>query len=298
MGIMKPKISVGMPVYNGEPYLEQAIQATLNQTYDDFELIISDNHSSDRTEEICRDFAAKDSRLHYIRNSKNIGAANNYNQLFHKSTGEYFRWFNADDLCSNVLHERCLKALEENPHAIMSYGKTNIIDENGNIIKRYEDNLHLLQDCASERFLYYVKKPGLSNAIYGLMRRSVLNKTKLMGSGSYPAADISLIAELSLYGKIVEVPETLFLRRMHAEASSWDRGDVATQQQFWTGNTSNFVMPTLKKEYAFIRAISSSPIGVWEKLVLNKFIFRRILWWRKQIFREFLVFLKRGIAIN
>jgi glycosyltransferase involved in cell wall biosynthesis len=296
MGIIK--ISVGMPVYNGEPYLEQAIRATLDQTFEDFELIISDNASSDRTEEICRDFASQDSRIIYIRNDKNIGAANNYNQLFHKSSGEYFRWFNADDLCSNKLHELCLIALEGNPLAIMSYGKTDIIDESGNLIEHYEDNLNLLQDSAKERFLYYLKKPGLTNAIYGLIRRSVLENTKLMGNGSYPAADISLIAELSLYGRIVEVPETLFSRRMHVKASSWNRSDDGTQQQFWIGSDTKFLMPTFKREFSFINSIMNSPILGRDKLFLYKYIIRRIIWWRKQILKESLDFFKSGIANN
>jgi len=287
MGIMKPKISVGMPVYNGEPYLEQAIQATLNQTYDDFELIISDNHSSDRTEEICLDFAAKDSRIHYIRNSKNIGAANNYNQLFHKSVGEYFRWFNADDLCSNVLHERCLKTLEAHPDAVMCYGKTDIIDGQGDLIRHYEDNLNLQQTSVVDRFLTYFDVVGLTNAIYGLMRRTPLGKTILMGDASFPAADTNLMGELTLYGKFIEIPETLFFRRMHEEASSWDRKDESIQQKFWTGSSAKFKMPTYKKYRAYLKAVLKSPNNPREKLLMQKYILRRMIWSRGTITREF-----------
>jgi len=286
MGIMKPKISVGMPVYNGEPYLEQAIQATLNQTYDDFELIISDNHSSDRTEEICRDFAAKDSRIYYIRNSENIGAANNYNQLFHKSSGEYFRWFNADDLCSNILHERCLETLEDNPAAVMCYGKTDIIDGQGNLIRHYDDNLDLQQESVVDRFLTYFEVVGLTNAIYGLMRRKALEKTILMGNASFPAADTNLMGELTLYGKFIAIPETLFSRRMHEEASSWDRKDDSIQQKFWTGTNSKFIMPTFKKYRAYLKAIQKSPNSARDKLRMHKYILRRMVWCRTAIAKE------------
>ena len=286
MNSNNPRISVGMPVYNGEPYLELAIKATLNQTFGDLELIISDNASTDRTEEICRDFAAKDSRIFYLRNAENIGAANNYNQLFHKASGEYFRWFNADDLCSNVLHERCLETLEAYPDAVMCYGKTDIIDGQGNLIRHYDDNLDLQQNSAVDRFFTYFNVVGLTNAIYGLMRKPALGKTILMGDASFPAADTNLMGELTLHGKFIEISETLFFRRMHEEASSWDRKDDSVQQKFWTGRDSRFVMPTFKKYRAYLRAIQKSPNSMLDKLRMQKYILRRMLWAREAIARE------------
>ena len=286
MNSKNPKISVGMPVYNGETYLELAIKATLDQTFTDFELIISDNASTDRTEEICRDYATKDSRILYLRNSENIGAAKNYNQLFHKSSGQYFRWFNADDLCSNALHERCLEVMEANPGVVMCYGKTDIIDGQGHLIKHYDDNLDLQHESVFDRFNTYFNVVGLTNAIYGLIRKSALGKTILMGDGSFPAADTNLMGELTLYGKFMEIPETLFYRRMHEEASSWDRKDDSIQQKFWTGNDAKFVLPTFKKYRAYLKAIRESPNTPRDKMRMQKYILRRMVWVRGNIFRE------------
>ena len=286
------KISVGMPVYNGEQYLESAIKATLQQTYSDFELIISDNASTDKTEIICRDFAASDSRIKYIRNSANIGAAGNYNQLFHLARGEYFRWFNADDLCSEHLHERCLKVLEARPDAVMCYGKTDIIDGEGRLLQHYDDNLDLQQDDVVTRFKIYFEVVGLTNAIYGLMRHSALKHTALMGNGSFHAADTNLMGELTLYGKIVEIPETLFFRRMHEDASSWDRMNTSVQQAFWTGQNKKFVLPTLKKHLAYIKAIQKSPNGFMGKLQMDLYILRRAVWHRQLIGAEIFQFLR------
>ena len=109
----RPKISVGMPVYNGEPYLGISIESILAQTFGDFELIISDNASTDHTEEICRDFASKDDRIIYSRNEENIGAAGNYNRLVDMASADYFRWSNADDVFAPELHERCVAVLAE-----------------------------------------------------------------------------------------------------------------------------------------------------------------------------------------
>ncbi len=281
-----PVISVGMPVYNGEPYLEEAILATLKQTYDNFELIISDNASTDKTEEICRDYANSDKRIRYIRNKENIGAAGNYNQLFKYARGNYFRWFNADDLCADVLHERCLKTLESNPDAVMCYGKTDIVDGEGKLIEHYNDNLDLQQQSVVERFKAYFQSVGLTNAIYGLMRSSALKKTNLMGDASFPAADTNLMGEIVLQGKVIEISETLFFRRIHQNASSWDRSDQNVQQTFWKGTNSKFVMPRLKKEIAYLKAIAKSPASSSEKWQLRRYILRRLIWARKQISME------------
>jgi glycosyltransferase involved in cell wall biosynthesis len=87
-----PRVSIGLPVFNGEKYLAEALDSILSQTYRDFKLIISDNASTDRTEQICREYAAKDRRIRYYRNEKNIGAPKNFNRVFELSSGKYFRW--------------------------------------------------------------------------------------------------------------------------------------------------------------------------------------------------------------
>ena len=93
-----PRVSIGLPVYNGELFLENALDSILSQTYSDFELIISDNASDDKTEEICRSYAARDKRVRYSRNAHNLGAAPNYNRVYHLARGRYFKWASHDDV--------------------------------------------------------------------------------------------------------------------------------------------------------------------------------------------------------
>src|SRR5215467_6020398 len=92
-----PKVSIGLPVYNGENYVANAIMRLLAQTFHDFELVISDNASADRTREICLSFAQQDKRIRYHRNETNIGLAANHNRTFELSTGQYFKWAAHDD---------------------------------------------------------------------------------------------------------------------------------------------------------------------------------------------------------
>ena len=96
---MKPRVSIGLPVYNGQEFLEETLHSILNQTFNDFELIICDNASTDRTAEICRSFAKRDRRIRYYRNEINLGAAKNFNGVFFLARGEYLKWSDNDDLC-------------------------------------------------------------------------------------------------------------------------------------------------------------------------------------------------------
>lgn len=281
-----PTITVGMPVYNGEEFLEQAIESVLQQTFEDFEFFISDNASTDRTEEICRDYAATDARISYLRNDENIGAAGNYNRLFEAGSATYFRWMNADDVAEKNLHQCCLNALQENPDAVLAYGQTQIIDQHGVATKFYKDNLDLQQNQPSERFIQFFKNVGLTNIIYGLMRRDALAQTSLMGDGSLPAVDVRMMAELSLIGKFIEIPELLFYRRMHQNASSWDREDDEKQKAFWSAKRKGFWMPNWRLKLSYIRYIYGLSLPASEKWKAMCEVGRQMRQQRKQLLSE------------
>ena len=129
------RISIGLPVYNGELFLKEAIDAVLNQTFRDFELIISDNASTDRTAQICRDYAANDSRIRYYRNETNIGANPNFRRVFALSSTEYFKWVSHDDLQTLDFLEKTVAIMEQDPDIVLCYPRVRVIDEAGNTIK-------------------------------------------------------------------------------------------------------------------------------------------------------------------
>jgi glycosyltransferase involved in cell wall biosynthesis len=286
-----------MPVYNGEPYICFAIESILNQTFGDFELIISDNASTDQTEEICRDFASRDERVVYSRNNENIGAAGNYSRLVDMASADYFRWSNADDVIAPELHERCVSVLDANPDAVLSYGKTKIIDENGNECEDYDDNLDLRDDRPSDRFKRFHDSVGLTNVIYGLMRTAAVRKTARLGDGSYPAADTNFMGELALYGKFVEIPEPLFYRRMHALASSAEREDTERQTYFWTAGAAEFNLPLWRKNAAYLKAIRRAPIDPAERRRLILYMLRRMYWGKRELLDEFLVEIGKRVGL-
>lgn len=275
------KISVGMPVYNGEQYLESAIDSVLAQTFDDFELIIADNASEDRSSDICQDYAARDPRIRYLRNETNIGAAANYNLLFAEARCDFFRWNNADDLLEPTLHERCWNALTSNPDAVLAAGTSVLIDSDGNETERYNDNLNILAERPSERLAMFFDQVGLTNVIYGLMRREPLGRTELMGDGSVPSADIVFMAHLVLQGKFVMLDEPLFYRRMHEQSSSSDRYDKEKQESFWSAGKAKLSRPAWKRVMAYRRAISKTAVPLKENLALYR-ILLGMIWANKR----------------
>src|ERR1700741_97664 len=122
-------ISIGMPVCNGERFLAEAIESLLAQTCADFELIISDNASTDRTAEIAGAFAARERRVRYIRQPHNLGAARNWNYVVEAATGPYFKWASANDRCDPTFLEKCLAVLRQDQRVVLCYGRTALIDD-------------------------------------------------------------------------------------------------------------------------------------------------------------------------
>ena len=95
---MRHKLSVGLPVFNEEKHLEETLISILNQSYRDFELLISDNNSTDSTRKIIKNFLKTNRRLRFIENKNNIGMINNFNLVFKESKGKYFMWAGAHDI--------------------------------------------------------------------------------------------------------------------------------------------------------------------------------------------------------
>jgi glycosyltransferase involved in cell wall biosynthesis len=210
-----PLVSIGLPVYNGEKYIRQAIEAILNQDYQNIELVISDNSSTDQTGEICREYQQKDPRIRYYRNAENLGSAKNFKQVFELSKARYFMWAAHDDYFESAFISGCLARLQENPDAVLCCSEVNFIDEQGQIKTDPAFSEFKNIDTAGMDIPGRVRRL-LSVigwvAIYGIIRRSALEKV-LLDNPSY-GFDVILLLELLLQGDIIKVPEKLFCYRI------------------------------------------------------------------------------------
>jgi len=213
-----PRVTIGLPVYNGDQFLAEAIDSLLAQTHRDFELIISDNASTDGTEAICRDRAARDPRIRYERSETNRGAMWNFNHVVELARGEYFKWAAHDDKHEPTYVERCVEILDRNPDVVLACTKLVDIDDDG--VRKEVGVPHLRWDSArpNVRFRALANPHHRCESVFGVMRTASLRKTMLLSD--YAGCDRVLLAQIALMGKFHEVPEVLFLHREHKKRST------------------------------------------------------------------------------
>ncbi|MBN1464484.1 glycosyltransferase family 2 protein [candidate division KSB1 bacterium] len=282
----RPLVSIGMPVYNAERYVRQSIESLQNQTYDHFELIISDNASTDATIDICQELARHDERIALVRCDKNLGAAKNYNKVFHLAQGVHFKWAASDDLCAADYLARCVAVLEDDASVILAYPKTILIDEFGNKLRDYDDGLHLKSKSASGRFLQLVYSVGECNAVFGLIRSDVLKKTRLIGN--YIGSDVCLLAELSLLGRFYEIPDYLFCRRHHPGASSYHK-DVKSQLQFFDPSLhGQLALQSWRHLFEHFKSLRRADIRATQKLLPTAYLLGSLVVSGDRYFKELL----------
>ncbi|MDH3667667.1 MAG: glycosyltransferase family 2 protein [Paracoccaceae bacterium] len=232
--VVSPAVTIGLPVYNGENYLEVALSSILAQTFTDFELVISDNCSTDRTEEICRKHAAADERIRYIRQPKNVGGSHNYNIVLSEARGHYFKWAAHDDLIEPDFLERCVAVLEEDPGCILAYPRTIIIDAEGDAISGYIDYLAIDTEDAARRLRRYLIPPGGEpNPVFGVFRTEVLQNRVEMGH--YVSSDRVFLSQVAMMGRSRLVPAPLFMRRIHPGVSVSVNKNHLDLTQWFTG---------------------------------------------------------------
>lgn len=209
-----PRLTVGLPVYNGEKYLAESIDALLGQSYEDFELVISDNASTDSTAEICHDYQRRDSRIRYFRQPQNIGLAPNHNFVVHQARGELVKWASNDDLYGRDLLKLCVEALDEYPQVVLAHSWTAMIDGSGAVTRAMEYPLASASPQAPVRFRSMLFENG-GDDDGGVFRKAVFLRTAQ--KESYHHADRTIIAELGLHGPFYQVPDWLYFRRDHPE---------------------------------------------------------------------------------
>ena len=284
MSFSGPKVSIGLPVYNGERFLAEAIESTLAQTFTDFELIISDNGSTDRTQDICSRYAAQDARVRYVRSETNRGVSWNYRRAFETARGQYFRWAPADDKFHPESLGHCVAVLDAHQEVVLCYPQTFLINEAGEVIGRYEDDLDFRSPEVTQRFYDALCRNRLVNAHYGLVRAQALRCTVIMGG--FPGADVTLLAELSLYGKFWEIHRPLFYRRMHG-ASSTSLTTMESVQEFFDPKKKGKLFLYLWTHlFQHAAAVRRAPLTLAKKATLFGVLLRWMIGSRNQFGRE------------
>jgi glycosyltransferase involved in cell wall biosynthesis len=252
-GSASPRVSIGMPVFNGEAHIAEAIESVLSQTFTGFELIIADNCSDDRTESICREYARIDSRIRYFRHQQNLGLSANFTFVFNQARGEYFKWSAHDDVIARSYLQRCLETFEQvGPKVVMCFPQRFLMHFDGELIgpdpkaRWFEtgpsfDRISFARLMRVNAFLY----PILG---FGLMRRQALARTRLIGGYKY--SDLVLVAEMRLLGEFREIPEALMLTRLHKPRKTADDSEMLNPS-----NAGKTLWPELKLFCERVRSV-------------------------------------------
>ncbi|MEE9606011.1 MAG: glycosyltransferase [Candidatus Scalindua sp.] len=268
-----PKVSIGMPVFNMEDTLQEAIDTVLNQTFSDFQLIISDNASDDGTEEICRAAARQDSRIIYHRNPENI-FGENFRLILMLSTGKYFMFAAADDARRPEMVARCVEALEADPKVVMAYTHTELLDPATGTRSLYYDPYRLDQEDPAERYVSLIQSLDLGNAIYGLYRRSVLYTIPPLARSSsrfINFTDAMYLANVVLQGKVIQIPEMLFIRRRGKTVKAWIDNIASSERcSFPNYLTNGVTLPVSESIQEHVRYLMASALPVETKLHLTQ----------------------------
>ena len=257
-------VSVGIPVYNGEKYLAATLDSLLAQSLQDFEIVISDNASTDRTAEICRSYQNKDQRVRYFRSEQNAGAAWNHNRVFELSRAPLLKWAACDDLHEPLFLERCVAALHDDPGIVLSHTYVKMIDERGETL-RFDPE----RDCLIDRSGRPVPSPDRNHVAeqlqpevrfrdvlshvwwcyqsFGVLRRDAFFKTS--GHGNYWGADKVLLAELALQGRFHQIREPLFAQRIHDGCSFGAKNIHELEQHLDTAGSHGFYHFSMFKGY-------------------------------------------------
>lgn len=263
-----PRLSIGLPVYNGERYLAESIDALLGQSYEDFELIISDNASTDSTADICRGYEKQDSRVRYLRQRQNIGLIPNHNFVVQQSRGELFMWAASDDLYARDLVKHCVAALDEHPDVVLAHSWTATIDSLGNVSRAPAHRLSTDSPRAPERFRSVLFGGTGASDQYGVIRSDILRRVGRIGT--YHHSDVTLVSRIALTGRFHHTPDWLYFRRDFPERAYLAHPTVRSRCVNNDPRRANgFLHPTarLLAEYVlgFITAIQNAPLEPAER---------------------------------
>jgi glycosyltransferase involved in cell wall biosynthesis len=279
-----PAVSIGMPVYNGERFIREALESALRQNFSDFELIISDNNSSDATEEICREYVARDSRIKYIRHENNWGGFWNFCFVVQQAKGQFFTWLAHDDVLEPQFLERTVQYMLQSPQTVVATVDFVIIDGNGSVLRI--DKLDDLRDSLSWEIrrmpFFEFAYPNIHLCFYGLIQTGVcrlvaaeLKEPKMMTGSEHP-----FLARFAAAGEIVALPAVL--RKYRSQNSGVYLTEVAEIERMSNWRRIVFVYGNrFKLRMDLLKVLLGAPFTWKSKFrILRRVMILDFQWWR------------------
>lgn len=273
-----PRISIGVPVYNGAETIGAALEPLLAQTYGDFELVVSDNASTDSTAEVVQSLAHLDKRIRYVRQPINLGVNGNYSFVASVARGEYLKWASCSDWCAPTFLEHCLAALDNDRTAVLAAPRTRLFAVDLATAQDYPDDIQLLDNRPVDRFIALTRTMRLNNAMNGLIRLAALRRTRLIET--YRSADVVMMGHLALLGRFLLLDEPLFYRRMEAATASALQDAESVRRLHYPTMSARALFQHWKRQAGWVKAAASAPLRLDERAQVLTWVARMTYWER------------------
>lgn len=279
-----PRVSVGMPAYNAETWIEAAIESILRQSLSDFEFIISDNGSTDRTAELCQSYAERDSRIRFLRSERNRGAVWNFNHVLAQATAPYFKWASANDLCHPDFLDACVRVLEQDSRVVLAYPRSALFTDDPERGEPYDDDLGLEMDDPCARFMRFIERIRLNNVMMGVMRRDAIRATPQ--EQCFLGSDVVMMAALTLAGRFHQVPRTMFYRRMDEASATSLRSARELRRHYDPAKADRMIFQVWRARLEYFRAVRHGPLHWRQKLRLYRYLARTTISMRGTLWQD------------
>lgn len=277
VGAMGAQITIGMPVYNSEATICDAIDSIRAQTVSNWRLTIADNASTDGTADVAARYADQDERIELIRQPTNRGQAANFSDVFNAADTELFMWLSGDDLLRPDYLALCAEALAQDPALIGVFTASEGMDETGAVVGRFRERSGVGRDSPSRPVRFEAALHAtVGFAMFGLYRTDVLARSPLLEP--YVGSDRVLAGAIALLGPIKELPETAFIRRVHA--GQYSRAVNTNRARFlsYAGRAAPRFRPLWTTRITTAARLAwQSPGPVSERLALERIVFGSFL---------------------
>jgi len=275
-----------MPAYNSAATIGACIDSLLAQTFGDFELIISDNASTDSTRDIVESFLRQDHRIRYSRQPENIGANRNYSYVAQAARGAYFKWMSSSDWCAPSFLEKCLIALEQHNDAVLAAPRTRLFANDLSTATDYSYDIEIVDSTPAARLQRLTANMRLNNAVNGLIRMESLRRTRLIDP--FYSADVVLMGHLAMLGKIILVDEYLYYRRMEIATLTAPRDSQAWRKHHYPQMSARVLFQSWKRNVGWFRACLGTPMPIAERARVVNFLARMCYWDRGLLMNDVL----------
>lgn len=279
-----PMLTVGMPTFNAQTTIGASIDSLLAQTFTDFELVISDNASTDGTWSVIEGYMRRDARVRGVRQPCNVGANANYSAVFNLARGRYFKWASSNDWCAPEFLRACVERLQGDPELVLVAPRTRLFETDRTHATDYAGDIACMQPSPSDRLIHAATQLALNNVMNGVVRYDALSQTRLIEH--YPGADVVLVGHLALLGKIALLDEQLFYRRMDAATATRMMSETAVLRHHYPSDTWRSRLPAWRLSLGWLRVALAAPVAAVEKWRAIKWVFRMAYWNRAHMARD------------